>query len=67
MKRVKRDRSFFEEIFPQLKTVWDNVLLYRGNQLEYKNATKNTRNTNDSKVKKVLFRTDIKDEDNERV
>ena len=67
VKRVKRDRSFFEEIFPQLKTVWDNVLLYRGNQLEYKNAMKNTRNMNDSKIKKVLFRTDIQDEDNECV
>lgn len=67
LKRVKRDSSFFEEIFPQLKTVWDNVLLYRENQLEYKNAIKNTRNNSGNKVNKILFREDIKNEDSENI
>ena len=43
LKRVLRDKEFFKEIQPGLKTVWDNVKLYRSDKVEYDKMIKPTR------------------------
>lgn len=62
IKRVKRDKVFWGEILPQLKEVWDNVLLYRNDELEYKKAIK-TNSRNIQKVRKSMFIKNIEEDD----
>lgn len=59
LKRVKRDREFFQNIVHELREVWNNVVAYRNDESLYRNSIK-------KKVKKpkFLFRSDGLDEDN---
>ena len=60
IKRVRRDKEFFNEIFPQIKNVWETVLAYRNNRYEYDNYIK----SNERQKQKVFkFRTDVGDDD----
>jgi hypothetical protein len=43
LRRVMRDKEFFKGIQQELKTVWDNVKLYRSNKEEYDKMIKPTR------------------------
>ena len=38
-----RDKEFFKGIHPELKSVWDNVKLYRSDKVEYDKIIKPTR------------------------
>lgn len=40
MKRVKRDKEFFNDILHQIGEVWKNVEMYRNDETLYKNAVK---------------------------
>jgi len=43
LKRVMRDKEFFNTIHSELKNVWDNVRLYRSDKVEYDKMIKPTR------------------------
>jgi putative phage-type endonuclease len=35
MRRVRRDREWFQQMLPELRSVWDNIVRYRNNKEDY--------------------------------
>lgn len=60
LKRVYRDKDFFDNLVPQLREVWDNVTAYRNDEKLYRNSIKKRTVV---KKPKFLFRSDGIEED----
>jgi putative phage-type endonuclease len=54
LKRVYRNKEVFKDTIIQLEHVWNNVKLYREDEVEYKNATKTNKRVKKSPV--LMFR-----------